>query len=104
MDKTLHKFTSLEEMKAAELRDWQKLPGYDRINAAADLSMAAFGLKGAGSGAQPEFQRTLVRLQQPEAPVISREDLIAAKLAAGRPQDIVDAAAIREAGTKKATT
>src|SRR5712691_7150302 len=31
------------------------------------------------------------------APFISRADLIAAKLAAGRPQDIADAAALREA-------
>jgi hypothetical protein len=31
------------------------------------------------------------------APFISSEDLIAAKLAAGRPQDIADAAALREA-------
>jgi hypothetical protein len=31
------------------------------------------------------------------ASFISRDDLIAAKLAAGRPQDIADAAALREA-------
>lgn len=32
-------------------------------------------------------------------PVISREDLLAAKLAAGRPQDLVDAAVLKEAQT-----
>jgi len=31
------------------------------------------------------------------APFISREDLLAAKIAAGRPQDLADAAALREA-------
>jgi hypothetical protein len=34
------------------------------------------------------------------APFISREDLIAAKLAAGRPQDIADVAALRKAAQK----
>jgi len=34
------------------------------------------------------------------APFISREDLIAAKLASGRPQDIADVAALRKAAQK----
>jgi hypothetical protein len=36
------------------------------------------------------------------APFISREDLIAAKLAAGRPQDIADVAALRKTAPKQA--
>ncbi len=36
------------------------------------------------------------------APFISSEDLIAAKLAAGRPQDIADAAALRQASESRA--
>jgi hypothetical protein len=35
------------------------------------------------------------------APFISREDLIAAKLAAGRPQDIADVAALRKTAPKQ---
>jgi len=35
------------------------------------------------------------------AAFISREDLIASKLASGRPQDIADVAALRKAGTNE---
>jgi hypothetical protein len=37
-------------------------------------------------------------------PVISAEDLIASKLAAGRPQDIADVAAVRQAAKQRART
>ena len=39
-------------------------------------------------------RRELVKISEMEVPFISRQDLISAKLAAGRPQDLVDAGAL----------
>jgi len=47
------------------------------------------------------YQRSeLVKIDDLEIPFISRQDLISAKLAAGRPQDLVDAGALAKS-TKK---
>jgi hypothetical protein len=66
MDKTIRKYTSLEAMKTDELREWQRLPGYERLNAAFELSVAAYQIKGPEGYARPQFQRTLVHLRRPE--------------------------------------
>ena len=66
MDKTIHKYASLDEMKAAEQRDWQRLPGIERLNAAADLSIAAYQMKGSERDVRPQLQRTLVHLRRPQ--------------------------------------
>lgn len=63
MDKTITTFSSLEEMKAAELRDWQSLPGYERLRAAAEMSLAAYRMKGPSNDVA-RIQRTLVHLQR----------------------------------------
>ncbi len=39
-------------------------------------------------------RKEIVKIQKLEIPFISRDDLISAKLAAGRPQDLVDAGAL----------
>ena len=65
MDKTIHRYSSLEAMKADEYRAWQKLQPHERLAAAAELSMWAFSLK-EQSSVPARLQRTLVRLQQPE--------------------------------------
>ena len=65
MDKTIRKFTSLDAMKADELSGWQKLPGFVRLDAAADLSIAAFRMKGSEGDVRPQLQRTLVHLRRP---------------------------------------
>ena len=116
MDKRITRFASLEAMKAAEFLHWQSLPARERIQAVSDISNAAYAMKGSLSDV-PRLQRPLVRLQRTSGvdfdaawqrrvdaaiedgltvPFISREDLLAAKIAAGRPQDIADAAALQE--------
>jgi hypothetical protein len=66
MDKTIHKYASLGAMKADELRDWQRLPGFERLDAAADLSVAAYQMKGSERDVRPRLQRTLVHLRRPQ--------------------------------------
>ena len=67
MDKTIRKYASFDEMKADEYREWQELPGYERLNAAAALSLALYQLKEPTRDVQPRLQRTLVHLQRPES-------------------------------------
>ena len=64
MDKTVRVFTSLDEMKAEEYRYWQSRPVHERMEAVADLTLAAYALKGAAPDAQ-RLQRTLVQLERP---------------------------------------
>jgi hypothetical protein len=82
MDKTIRKFDSFEAMKAEEYRAWQALSPADRLNAAAELSIALYSIQERTSGATQErtsgatkepsknvparLQRTLVRVQQPQ--------------------------------------
>jgi hypothetical protein len=64
MDKTIHKYTSFDEMKADEYRYWQSRPAHERLDAVSELTLAMYAMKGAAPGA-PRLQRTLVRLQRP---------------------------------------
>jgi hypothetical protein len=52
-----------EEPKADECRYWQSRPGYERLKATAELSLAVYGLKGTGPNV-PRIDRTLVRVQR----------------------------------------
>jgi hypothetical protein len=99
VDKTIRKYSNLEEMKADEIREWQQLSAAERMEAVREITLAAYRIKGLITDV-PRLERTLVRLQQPESQYPS-EDLIAAKLAAGRPQDIADVAALRKAAEDK---
>jgi hypothetical protein len=67
MDKSIRIYTSFEEMKADDYREWQALPGYERLNAAAELSLALYQLKDPTRDARQGLQRTLVRLQRPKS-------------------------------------
>ncbi len=63
MDKTITMFDSLEEMKTAELLEWQSLPAHQRLRAVSELTLALYRMK------EPErdvrrIQRTLVCLQR----------------------------------------
>jgi len=66
MDKDIRTFTSLDAMKAEEYQDWQDRPGYERLDAAAALSVEAYELKEPTRDVRQGFQRTLIRLQRPE--------------------------------------
>ena len=66
MDKTIRKYGSFDEMKADEYREWQELPGYERLNAAVELSLALYQAKEPTRDVQSRLQRTLVHLQRPQ--------------------------------------
>jgi hypothetical protein len=66
MDKTVRKYDSLEAMKADEYRQWQQRTPRERLDAAAELSLAAFRPKESPLNVPVRLQRTLVRLPQPE--------------------------------------
>ncbi|MDR3698715.1 MAG: hypothetical protein P4L56_03710 [Candidatus Sulfopaludibacter sp.] len=66
MDKTIRKYNSFEEMKADEYRYWQSRPAYERMDAVAELTLAAYQLKGMAPDAL-RLQRTLVHLQRPRS-------------------------------------
>jgi hypothetical protein len=64
MDKTIHKYTSLDAMKADEYRYWQSRSVQERMDAVSELTLAVYAMKGAAPDV-PRLQRTLVRLQHP---------------------------------------
>jgi hypothetical protein len=66
MDKTIRKYGNLEEMKADEIREWQQLSAAERMEAVAEMTLAAYRIKGLITDV-PRLERTLVRLQQPES-------------------------------------
>ncbi|MGH8067698.1 MAG: hypothetical protein ACRERE_21210 [Candidatus Entotheonellia bacterium] len=66
MDKVIRTYASLDAMKADEYREWQQLPGYERLNAAAALSLALYQIKEPTRDVRQGLQRTLVHLQQPQ--------------------------------------
>ncbi len=63
MIKTIAVYESFDELKAAELREWQALPAHQRLQAVAELTLAAYRLKDPSLHA-PRLQRTLVQLQR----------------------------------------
>ena len=67
MDKVIRAYTGFDAMKADEYRDWQERPGYERLDAAADLSLAAYELKEPTRDVRQGLQRTLDHLQRPES-------------------------------------
>lgn len=65
MDKTIRRYTNLDDMKRDEYREWQRLPAVQRLVATAELSIGAYQLK--DPNVPTRLQRTLVRLKQPES-------------------------------------
>ena len=63
MNKTIVVYTSPDEMKAAELREWQALPPYERLRAVSEMTLAAYSMKEPSPDAR-RIQRTLVHLQR----------------------------------------
>jgi len=61
MDKTIRKYTSLDEMKADEYRYWQSRPVHERIDAVSELTQEQYEMKGINV---PRLQRTLVRFER----------------------------------------
>jgi len=63
MDKTIRKYTSLDEMKADEYRYWQSRPVHERIDAVSKLTQEQYAMKGEFPDV-PRLQRTFVSLQR----------------------------------------
>jgi hypothetical protein len=63
MDKRITRYKSLSAMKADEYRDWQRLPGSERIRAVMDLNLELYAMKGQTADA-PRLQRTVIRFQR----------------------------------------
>jgi hypothetical protein len=59
----IRRYDSLEAMKAAEYAYWQQRPAHERMDAAAEITAEAYGLKDPQSNA-PRLQRTLVHLKR----------------------------------------
>ena len=63
MDKTITAFQSLDELKVAELREWQSLPAHERLRAVSELTLALYRMKEPDLDVR-RIQRTLVHLQR----------------------------------------
>ena len=74
MDKAIRKYASLDALKDEEYRDWQDLPPDERINAVAEITLAAYQMKEPGLDVR-RLQKTLVHLQRPESKISDRRGL-----------------------------
>ncbi len=63
MDKTIRRYTSLDEMKADEYRYWQSRPVHERLAAVSELTEEGYRLKGMEPDAF-RLLRTLVRIER----------------------------------------
>jgi broad specificity phosphatase PhoE len=64
MDKTIRRYTDIDEMKADEYRYWQSRPVHERLDTAAELSVIGYQWKEPTRDVQSRLQRTLVRVQR----------------------------------------
>jgi len=64
MDKTIRIFASPDEMKAEEYRYWQSRPVHERMDAVAEITLAAYQMKEPAPDVR-RLQRTLVHLPRP---------------------------------------
>jgi hypothetical protein len=67
MDKSIMAYASLDAMKDDEYREWHEMRPYERLNAAAELSLGAYKAEGSSKNVSNSFQRTLVRLERPQS-------------------------------------
>jgi hypothetical protein len=66
MDKVIRKYANLDALKTDEYRDWQGLPAHERMNAVAEITLAAYQMKEPTPDVR-RLQRTLVHLQRPKS-------------------------------------
>jgi len=64
MDKTIRTFAHPDEMKAEEYRYWQSRPVHERMDAVAEITLAAYQMKEPAPDVR-RLQRTLVHLPRP---------------------------------------
>ena len=63
MDKSITVFSSFDDMKATELREWQLLPDHERLRAVSELTAALYRMKEPDRDVR-RIQRTFVKLQR----------------------------------------
>jgi hypothetical protein len=63
MDTSIRIYASHKEMKAEEYRYWQSRPVHERMDAVAEISLAAYATKGAPADV-PRLQGPVVCLQR----------------------------------------
>jgi len=64
MDKSIRVYPSFDAMKHDEYREWQEMLPYERLNAAAELSLAAYAWKESPRNVPARLQRTLIHFQK----------------------------------------
>ncbi|HZB89352.1 MAG TPA: hypothetical protein VE291_11880 [Terracidiphilus sp.] len=64
MEKSVHVYASPREMKADEYRYWQSRPAHERMAAVAEMTRAAYDLKGPAAHVR-RLQGAVVLLQRP---------------------------------------
>lgn len=64
MDKTIRVYSSLAAMKTDEYLEWQQMEPYERLNAAAELSLGAYGAKESARHVSRGVPGTLVRIER----------------------------------------
>jgi len=72
MDKSIHKYIFVNEMKIAEHQYWQRMAGSQRLDAAWEISAELYQLKGETPDAQ-RIQKNLVRISIKECTERSKE-------------------------------
>ena len=65
MDMVIRKYDSFKAMKADEYRYWQSRPVHERMRAVAEITLAAYSLKGNAADVR-RLQRVAVCLQRPQ--------------------------------------
>jgi hypothetical protein len=65
MDKTIRTYASLDEMKAAEYRDWHRRPPHERMEAVKEITLAAYQMKELTLDVR-RLQTTLVHIPRPQ--------------------------------------
>jgi len=64
MNKAILTYASLDEIKAAELREWRALPAHERLCEVAEMTLAAWRMKEPLQDVA-RMQRTLVHFPRP---------------------------------------
>jgi hypothetical protein len=105
MNRTLRIASDATEADRLDLDEWLALDGNARLAIAEDIRREVYGANERRLSrvlrVAPLPSRAVADYGGVSVPVIGRADLMRAKLAAGRPQDLVDAEVLRTIATRK---
>jgi hypothetical protein len=89
----IRKFSSHEELRCQQIKDWQALSGAERRKAAWELVVDYWVEMKGKHPDELRLQRSVTKLIH----YLGKADLISAKQTAGRPQDLADLDELRRA-------